>query len=46
MLSNNFFFFFLSWGTSWGASGYVYMAKGNNNMCGIASAASYPTVSN
>lgn len=33
-----------SWGTSWGASGYISMAKNNNNMCGIASAASYPTM--
>ena len=32
-----------SWGTSWGDSGYIKMAKNNNNMCGIASAASYPT---
>jgi C1A family cysteine protease len=31
-----------SWGTSWGESGYIRLAKGNN-LCGINNAASYPT---
>jgi len=31
-----------SWGTRWGASGYIYMARGKN-ICGLASEPSYPT---
>jgi len=35
-----------SWGYDWGMNGYIWMAKNNTNMCGIASAASFPVVAN
>ena len=31
-----------SWGIKWGDEGYIKMTKGEGNMCGIASEASYP----
>uniref|UniRef100_A0AAY4EU77 Cathepsin L n=1 Tax=Denticeps clupeoides TaxID=299321 RepID=A0AAY4EU77_9TELE len=33
-----------SWSAKWGDDGYIYMAKGRKNHCGIATSASYPLV--
>ncbi|GAB6027586.1 hypothetical protein CHUAL_001829 [Chamberlinius hualienensis] len=33
-----------TWGTKWGIDGYIWIARNKNNICGIASFASFPIV--
>lgn len=33
-----------SWGPDWGMNGYILLARNSNNMCGVATAAVYPSV--
>jgi cathepsin L len=40
--ASNYYIVKNSWGTSWGASGYIYIVRGKN-MCGIAKEPSYAT---
>jgi hypothetical protein len=42
-----YFFFFYSWGDSWGETGYIRMGRKSANefgMCAILKMASYPEV--